>query len=89
VRLSKDARLGAARKNAQLVARLRSQAEPPGHSCRAPAAIIKKLISENPPQIYYPFLMKLHRILQNLFFRVARRLQSAGVEGVQSCTLPF
>ena len=59
VRLSKDARLGAARKNAQLVARLRSQAEPPGHSCRAPAVIIKKLISEKPPQIYNPFLMNM------------------------------
>ena len=51
VRLSKDALLGAARKNAQLVARLRSQAEPPVHSCRAPAAIIKKLISEPPPNL--------------------------------------
>jgi len=29
VHLSKNARLGAARKNAQLVARMRSQAEPP------------------------------------------------------------
>ena len=41
VLLSKDVQLVAARKNAQVVSRLRSQAEPSGRFCRAPAAIIK------------------------------------------------
>jgi len=43
VLLSKDAQLGAACKNAQLVTRLQSPAEPPGRSCRAPAATTKLL----------------------------------------------
>ena len=46
VLLSKDVQLGAARTNAQLVTRLRSQAEPLGRSCRAPAAISKNSISQ-------------------------------------------
>ena len=38
VLLSKDVHLGVARKNAQLVARLRSQAELPGRSCAPDAS---------------------------------------------------